>query len=153
MPLRNASDLPYESARKILQFLYDKHEYDNRIFDIKKAAFCRETGRIFPNSVTWLNTINVDWTFLKKRYPGNYVSWGSLTASQQEAIKNAHKSIEAYQTLHSSSKTAPSEIEAEYAFAKPGPLYVDIETKTLLGWQCVPDSQFEVLILQKPKKK
>ena len=66
------------------------HEYDNSIFDFGKAAFCRETGRIFPNVVTWYGTIKVDWTFLNKRYPGNYVSWGSLSEYQQEMIRSAH---------------------------------------------------------------
>ena len=34
---------------------------------------------------------------------------------------------------------------------RPGPLYVDIETKVLLGWKVVPGTDLEVLIVQKPK--
>lgn len=152
LPLRRASDLPYESARAILQFIYDQQTYDNQIFDIKKAALCRETGRIFPNSVTWLDTIHVDWTFLNKRHPGKYVSWGSLTLEQQYAIKKMHDSLEHFQTEYSCPKPAPSAITEEYAYRKPGPLYVDIDTKTLLGWQNVPDTPFEVMIVQTAKK-
>lgn len=152
-PLRRASDLPYESARAILQFVYDRHEYDNRLFDLKKAAFCRETGRVFPNCVSWMDTIDLDWSFLQKRYPGNYVSWGSLSAEQQTAIQEAHESLSGFQIFYSSSKSSPRFVEPEYAYAKPGPLYVDINTKVLLGWKIVPDTEFEVLIVQKPKNR
>lgn len=150
-PLRRASELPYESARKVLKFLYDRHEYDNRIFDIKRASFCRETGRIFPDTVSWLDTIHVDWNFLRKRFPGNFVSWGSLTEVQQSVIQKAHESLEGFQVEYSSSKYSPSAIESEYLYTKPGPLYVDMDAKVLLGWQCVPDTDLEVLIVQKPK--
>lgn len=150
-PLRRCSDIPYASAKKILQFVYDKHEYDNSIFDLRKAAFCRDTGRIFQNVVTWYDTISIDWTFIQKRYPGNYVSWGSLTTEQQLSIRDAHHSLEGFQTEFSSSNPIPREIEGQYVFAKPGPLYVDMLTKVLVGWQQVPDTEFEVLIVQKPK--
>lgn len=152
LPLRRGSDLPYESAREILQFIYDRQNYNNQLFDIKKASFCRETGRVFPNSITWLDTIHVDWTFLNKRHPGNYVSWGSLTLEQQYAIKKLHDSLDHFQTVSSCPKPAPSAITEEYAYKKPGPLYVDIGTNTLLGWQTVPDTPFEVMIVQTPKK-
>lgn len=151
LPLRRAQTLPYESAKKILQFLYERQDYDNRMLDLKSAAICRETGRIFPNCVSWLDTITVDWTFLKKRYPGDYVSWGSLTDAQQHRIRMAHYSLDGFQTDRSSSQSAPSAVEKEYIYLKPGPLYVDINTQILIGWQCIPDSDFEVLIVQKPK--
>jgi hypothetical protein len=44
----------------------------------------------------------------------------------------------------------PTLIEAKYAFTKPGPLYVDISTNVLVGWQIVPDTELEVLVVQKP---
>lgn len=153
MPLRIGSELPYDSKRRILQFLYEKHEYDNRIFELSRSAVCRDTGRVFPNCITWLGTMKVNWTFLQKRFPGQYVSWGSLNDTQQGAIREAHGSLEGFQTEASSKNPAPSEIEPEFAFAKPGPLYVDINTKIVLGWQCVPDTMFEVLIVQKPRKR
>ncbi|MBA3958344.1 MAG: hypothetical protein H0X51_08150 [Parachlamydiaceae bacterium] len=153
LPLRRGGDLPYESAKKILQYLYDKHEYDNRIFDIKRAGVCRETGRVFPNCINWLDMLHVDWTFLRKRHPGDYVSWGSLSAEQQDNLRKRHHPLYLFQTEISSPSSAPSSIELDYIYTKPGPLYVDIETKTLLGWQRVPDSDFEVLIVQKPKGK
>lgn len=149
-PLRLASDLSYGTCEKVLRFLYDKHQYDNRIFNIRKAAYCRETGRIFPNAVNWHGKIEVDWTFLQKRYPGKYVSWGSLTPEQQEIIRSAHDPLTAFQADFSSPVPQPKILEAKYAFAKPGPLYVDLETKVLLGWQSVPDTEMEVLVVQKP---
>lgn len=152
VPLRRASDLPYDSARAVLQFLYDRHEYDNRLIDLKRAAVCRETGRIFPNCVTWLDTIHVDWDFLQKRFPGNWVSWGSLVDVQKVAITDAHESLEGFQTAVSCSNPSPKLIEQKYVFVKPGPLYVDMDTKILMGWQCVTDTDFEVLIVQRPKK-
>lgn len=151
IPLRRATDLSYYSTERIFRFLHYLKQYDNRIFDMNKAALCRETGRLFQDCVTWYDAITVDWTFLQKRYPGYYVSWGSLNQDQQEAIRNAHDTLEGYQTDFSSPTPSPRLIEPEYAYAKPGPLYVDLETRIVLGWKVVPDTSLEVLIVQKPK--
>lgn len=150
LPMRRGSDLSYDATEKVLRFLYNKHQYDNRMFDLRRAAVCRETGRIFPEALTWYNKIDVDWGFLQKRYPGKYVSWGSLTPEQQEAVGNAHDALEEFQVQFSSPQPQPKAIEAKYAFTRPGPLYVDIETNVLLGWQSVPGTDLEVLIVQKP---
>lgn len=152
VPLRRMTEISYYSAERILKYLYDLHQYDNRIFKLKRAAFCRETGRIFQDCITWYDVILVDWNFLTKRHPGHYVSWGSLTKETQDAIRDAHSSIDEFQTAESSSTPSPRMIEPEYAYTKPGPLYVDPETKTLLGWKKVPGTEFEVLIVQKPIK-
>lgn len=149
-PMRKGEELSYDSKVKVLRFLYDMHQYDNRIFELSHSAVCRETGRIFPNAVTWYGVIRLDWTFLKKRYPGNYVSWGSLTIDQKELVRSVHESMKGFQVDFSSSIPQPKGVEAKYAFSKPGPLYVDLETKVLLGWKCVPKSELEVLIVQKP---
>ena len=151
-PLRRCVDLPFQSKVDVLRYLFNYHQYDNRIFELRRATFCRDTGRIFTGSVTWYDVIDIDWSFLSKRYPGHYVSWGSLTDDQQMLVRTVHPSMEGFQTEFSSSTPQPSGIEAKYAFAKPGPLYVDLETLTLLGWKCVPETELEVLIVQKPKK-
>jgi hypothetical protein len=88
---------------------------------------------------------------LHKRYPGNYVSWGSLTSEQQKVIMESHHLFEGYQNEFSCPIPSPRLIEPEYSFTKPGPLYVDVDTKVLLGWKCVPDTEFEVLIVTKPR--
>lgn len=152
LPLRLVSELSYYSKEKVWRFMDAFRQYDNRPFKFKRASFCRDTGRIFPNSVLWFDTIRVDWKFLNKRYPGNYVSWGSLNKDQQEAIRVAHDSLEGFQTKFSSPDPASRAIAPEYALAKPGPLYVDLQTKVLLGWKMVPDTSLEVLIVQKPKE-
>jgi hypothetical protein len=152
VPLRRTSEISYYSAEKILRYLYDLRQYDNRIFKLSKSAFCRETGRIFQDCVTIFDTIKIDWTFLQKRYPGNWISWGSLSKEQQDAIREVHTSLEKFQTIESSPTPAPRLIESEYVYTKPGPLYVDLETKVLLGWQVVPGTEFEILIVQKPIK-
>jgi hypothetical protein len=150
MPLRRATCLSYYSIERILRYLYSLHQYDNKVFDIKKAALCRDTGRIFPDCVTWYDVIKVDWTFIQKRHKGNYVSWGSLSDIQKKSIETRHDTLQGFQTAYSSSNPSPRLVEDMYAFEKPGPLYVDIETGVLIGWQCVPDTDLEVLIVQKP---
>lgn len=152
LPLRPATDLSYYAAEKTLRFLYDMQQYDNRIFSLRKAAFCRETGRVFQDCVTWYGATLVDWNFLQNRYPGSYVSWGSLNRDQQAAVRQRHFSLEGYQTEISSPTASPRAVESEYAFTKPGPLYVDLETNVLLGWKSVPGTETEVLVVQKPVK-
>ena len=125
-------------------------EYDNKLFDLNKAAVCRMTGRIFPDAVTWYGAIDVDWDFLQKRHPGEYVSWGSLTEGQKTIIRERHLSLEGLQTEISSPTPSPRLVEPEYAHTVPGPLYVDIRTGILLGWKQVPDTELEVMIVQKP---
>lgn len=152
VPLRRTRELAYYSSERILRYLHDYHQYDNRIFKLSRAAFCRETGRIFQDCVTWYDAVRVDWSFLQKRYPGHYVSFGSLNTAQLEAIRNAHDTLEGFQTDMSSPTPSPRGVEPEYAYTKPGPLYVDLETKVLLGWKIVPGTELEVLIVQKPTK-
>lgn len=150
-PLRRCSSLSYFTKEQILRYLFFLREYDNRIFDLEKAAFCRVTGRIFPNCVTWYDRIKLDWSFLQKRHPGHWVSWGSLTDEQQRAILDAHHKLEGYQFDFSCPVPSPSNITPEYAVTVPGPLYVDLETKVLMGWKVVPETDFEVLIVTKPR--
>lgn len=150
LPLRYGRDIGYYNSEKIYRYLYDMKQYDNRIFDLRKASFCRDTQRIFPDSVTWLDSIRVDWGFLQKRMKGNYVSWGSLSREQQADIRKRHDSLLGFQTENSSPTAQPKLVEPDFVLTKPGPLYVDISTGTLVGWQIVPGTDFEVLVIQKP---
>jgi hypothetical protein len=149
-PLRHASDISWYNAEKVILYLKELKEYDNRPFSLKRAALCRETGRLFPRCVNLWHEIKLDWSFIAKRYPGSYISWGSLSADQQREIREEHHSLEGFQTSYSCTAASPTAITPEYAFAKPGPLYVDLNTKILVGWKCVPDAELEVLIVQKP---
>ena len=150
LPLRPATSLSYFAAERVLLFMDSFHDYENRIFRLNKAAFCRETGRIFIDCVRWTGRIEVGWDFIAKRYPGQYVSWGSLSPAQQLIVRKAHASLLGFQTEHSSPVASPRAVESEYAFARPGPLYVDFSSKVLVGWQSVPETNLEVLIVQKP---
>jgi len=152
MPLRRGADLSYYSMERVLRYLYTHQDYRNRIFKLSSAAVCRETGRIFPNSIGWWDTIHVTWDFLQKQFPGKYVSWGSLTQAQQKAISEMHHSLEGFQTDQSSKEPQPKLVEPQFALLKPGPLYVDMETYTLLGWKIVPDTDLEVLVVQRPRR-
>ncbi|MEM1283441.1 MAG: hypothetical protein AAGG81_07795 [Chlamydiota bacterium] len=151
-PMRRGEDIPLSSVEMIMKFLYyEIHSFDNRVFPMKRAVVCRETGRIFPYSISWWGFYHVDWTFIQERYPGVYVSWGSLSHEQQQEVIEVHESLEGFQVEHSCSDPLPQNITRKYCFLKPGPLYVDLNTKVLIGWKCVPDTIFEVLIVQKPK--
>jgi hypothetical protein len=151
-PLRYATDLSYANMEKILRFLYERDDPLNPFIDFTKAVYCRETGRIFSDGIDMFGRISVDWSFIKKRAYGNFVSWGSLTEVQRIAIKDCHNSIEQFEWLHSCSDPDPSKVTNEFVYRKPGPLYVDKDTKVLLGWQIVPDTELEVLVLQTPTK-
>jgi hypothetical protein len=152
LPLRYGADLSYAAKEKILRALFDLKAYDNRIFDLNRAAVCRETGRIFPEALNLFSQIKVDWDFLKKRFPGDYVSWGSLSEEQKLEVLSHHGEVKGYQMERSSKEASPRLVEPEFAFLKPGPLYVDFEKKHLLGWKEVPQTEFEILIVQKPIK-
>ena len=150
-PLRRMQDLSYGAIGKVYLYMTSFHQYDNRMFNIHRMAYCRQTGRIFPDCIDIFGRVRLDWTFLQKRYPGTWISWGSLDQLQQEDVRRAHATLEGYQTHLNSARPSPRSIEPEFAMAKPGPLYVDIETKILLGWKIVPGTDLEVLIVQKPK--
>jgi hypothetical protein len=153
MPLRRGSELSYYSVERVLRYLYELQDYNNPMFDLRTSAVCRETGRIFPRGINWLDTISVDWDFLQKRKPGKYVSWGSLSKEQQEYVQEIHGSMEGYQVEFSSQNPLPRAIEPKYTILKPGPLYVDIDSYVLLGWKVVPDTDLEVMIVQWPRFK
>lgn len=133
--------------------MYEQQDYSNRLFEVRSSALCRETGRLFPNSLTWYDTLDVDWNFLQKRRPGQYVSWGSLTKDQQEYLKEIHGDLEGFQLEYSSPTPLPKAVEPNYAMTKPGPLYVDIDTYVLMGWKIVPGTDLEVLIVKMPELK
>lgn len=153
MPLRRGSDLSYYVVERVLRYLYELHDTSNPMFDLTRSAVCRETGRIFPNSLTWMDTISVDWSFLQKRKPGQYVSWGSLSKEQQEYLREIHGSLDGFQVESSSPTPMPRAVEPRFALQKPGPLYVDIDSYVLLGWKVVPGTDLEVLIVQWPTLK
>ena len=149
-PMSLGVDIAVSIQTHIEGFMASLPQPENEPFDLKKSAVCRETGRIFPQCVTPAEYIHLKWDFLHKRYPGKYVSWGSLTETEKATIRVCHESLEGFQTEISCPKPLPNEIDPYYAVVKPGPLYVDLSSKILLGWKVVPGTEFEVLVVQKP---
>lgn len=145
--------LSYTATEAVQDYMSSLSQDVNPLFSLKNAAICRSTGRIFPDSLNRWGAAVVSWNFLQKRHSGQWQSWGSLSPEQQEYIRAWHGSLEGYQTQFSSSIQQPNLVERKYALAKPGPLYVDLNTKNLLGWQKVPQTDLEVLVVQLPKKK
>lgn len=153
-PMWAGENVPLYVVEKIMHFLYyDIHNYDNRVFLMKQAMFCRDTGRIFPGTISWWGYSKVNWSFIAKRHPGVYVSWGSLSRELQQEVRARHSSLEGFQTEVSSPNPSPRAIEPKYVFTKPGPLYVDLDSFVLLGWKSVPGTKFEVLVVQNPIRK
>ncbi|MCB1119294.1 MAG: hypothetical protein KDK65_04980 [Chlamydiia bacterium] len=148
--LMGGRQLPFRSNILIRGYLMGLREFHNRPFNVDQAAVCRETGRVFPNARDWLGRYHVEWDFIAKRYPGSYVSWGSLTKEKQEEIRKLHGSLEGFETDFSCPNPLPRDITPTYAHHYHGPLYVDLNSFVLVGWKEVPDLDLEVLIVQKP---
>jgi hypothetical protein len=149
-PMILGVDLPISIGRLIEGYIQGLPQPENQPFDYTKAAVCRETRRIFPNAVKRGEIIRLGWDFLQERQRGAWVSWGSLPEQLKGVIRLCHKSLAGFQTEISSPNRMPQAIDQYYAYTQPGPLYVDVATKTLLGWKIVPGTDFEVLVVQKP---
>lgn len=143
-------DLPFSIKRQIEEFVKSLPQPENKPFDMTKAAICRETGRIIRDCVVRGEIVRLGSRFLRDRYPGNWVSWGSLSEEKRGLIKLHHREIFGYQMEHSTKNRDPEQMEQYYAVMKPGPLYVDVTTNILLGWQIVPGTNFEVLVIKNP---
>lgn len=149
--LEPATLLSYEVVERAHDFMSHFNSEQNPAFELKDASVCRETGRIFPDTVSANGVIHVDWDFLSDRYPGNWVSWGSLSEADQRRVRASHVTLRGYQTEVSCPLPKPSSIHMPYTLTKPGPLYVDLATYNLLGWKQLPGTNFEMLIVQTPK--
>lgn len=143
-------DIARSLQKQVNEFLDEFPEEDNPQIDFTKAALCPVTGRIFTNCVVRSGKIVLDWTFLEKRLKGNFISWGALPETEQVEIRLLHPTMEGFQTEQSSTLAKPERVEREYALLAPGPLYVDRNTKIVMGWKRVPGTTFEVLIVQRP---
>ena len=150
-PMCLGVDVAASLAAYVNAFLIEQEQPDNPEIDFERAAYCPKTGRIFPDCVRPGEQISLSWDFIKRRYPGTFISWGALPEEERGVIKLLHDSFESFQTEKNSSKLRPEDVENEYATALPGPLYVDKSKKVLMGWKKVPGTYFEVLVVQKPK--
>jgi hypothetical protein len=151
-PLRYASTIRYTTKFIVQKYLKDMEDYHNRVFNINDAAVDRENGMLFPDCVSWTGRIRVDWTFLQKRRPGNWVSWGSLPIDRQQDFFEKHGSLTDFQTEFSSPSPLPQNVEMEYVYIKPGPLYVNLENDEVMGWKIIPHTDLQVLVVKEPIK-
>jgi len=150
MPMRRANTLRYTTQYLVKRYLKEMEDFDNRQFNLNRAAVCRETGRIFPNAVNWTGKIHVDWNFLQKRMPGSWVSYGSLPGDRRQDLWDKHGTLEGFQTEFSSANPLPQDVEEELNPIKPGPLYVNLENNLVMGWKIVPGTEVEVLVVKRP---
>ncbi|MGM0439745.1 MAG: hypothetical protein ACQEP8_01355 [Chlamydiota bacterium] len=134
------TELSMAAIKKIDHYLTRFESDANPNLEFSKAAVCKKTGRVFPNATTFWGIIIVGRNFLARRYPGDYKAWETLTVDEQEDIRKSHDTFDDYNLDYPDTE-------------KPGPLYVDMKTKTLLGWQCVPDTVLEVMIVQKSQNR
>ncbi|SCA62368.1 hypothetical protein SCG7086_AA_00020 [Chlamydiales bacterium SCGC AG-110-P3] len=148
--MRRGEDLAYSAVQEVQKWLDSMADPDNPVLDIRRASVCRETGRIIPDSVNLFNVIKVDWGFLERRYPGRWVSWGSLSAVEKQKLKDCHESLDGFQVDESSSNPDPKAVDLYHMTLKPGPLYVDKASRVLMGWKVIPRTNLEVLVVQRP---
>lgn len=152
-PLRRGQDLAFSATTKVLEYINAFEAVENPVFDIRFAAVCPETGRIFPDCINIFGGIQVDWGFIRRRYPGEWVSWGSLSKSQQDYLQYRHEgNLLNFQTADSCPNPRPQDVDEYHALLKPGPLYVDVQEGIVMGWQMVPGTHLEVLVVQKPTR-
>lgn len=149
--MRFGMDVARSLAGVVNAFLVDQPQPENPPIDFFKASYCPVSGRIFPNTVLEGERVRLGWEFLRKRWPGTYISWGSLSEDEQGVIRLLHDSLEGFQMECSSTKIRPEDVEQDFLELAPGPLYIDRQTKVLIGWKKVPGTYFEVLVVQQPK--
>lgn len=152
LPMRPARELTYAMKERVRMFLREQGGSENRPFDFNQAALCRDTGRLFPDCTTFFGGVQLDWSFIQKKARGNFLSWGSLSEDKKREIISVHDPLTGFQTEFSSRNPSPRMVEESFAIQKPGPLYADPETLCLVGWKRVPETDLEVLIVQRPKK-
>ncbi|MCE5295055.1 MAG: hypothetical protein LLF94_10660 [Chlamydiales bacterium] len=149
-PMSLGIDIVPSVRKYVNEFLESHPQPENKPIEFEHAAISPDTGRIFADVVMRGTFVRLDWSFLSKRFPGRWVSWGSLDEMEQATIRLCHESMAGYQTESSCPRRLPQEIDIHYGLSIPGPLYVDRNTKNLLGWKTVPGTEFEVLIVQTP---
>jgi hypothetical protein len=145
------ADVARSLAGIVNAFLQEEPQPENPPIDFLLASYCPQTGRIFPNTVTEKERVQLSWDFLKRRWPGMFISWGALSEEERGVVRLLHGSLDGFQTEHSSTHVAPESVVEEFSSLAPGPLYIDQKTKVVIGWKKVPGTYFEVLVVQQPK--
>src|ERR1700733_13636011 len=85
-PLLLGIDVAKSFTNFVNTFLLSHPQPENAPIDFETAAYCQDTGRIFTNCVRKGEIVKLDWSFLRKHYPGNWVSSGSLSEYEQAPL-------------------------------------------------------------------
>jgi hypothetical protein len=156
-PLLSASNLSFQAMQKVHSFVHALPLGSICKLDLNEAGVCRQTGRIFPNCTNRFGIVILPKNYLELYYPAKLIPWSALSSEQQTLIRQQHITLEKFQIswYNSSQPSVNSKFiyDSSYLLTKPGPLFVDLATATLVGWQCVPDTELELLIIQRPKEK
>ena len=134
--LARGEEIFYASAEKIHLFSSELSQPENAPIDLTKAVFCRETNRIFSSSINAFGEIDLTRNYLKKYYSSKLVSWFRLRESEKLKLASMHTSLEGFQV-------------GKGLF--PGPLFVDKKRSILVGWKRIPETEMEIIVIQKPK--
>lgn len=124
-------DLTFSAVAELRAHLAAQGQPENPDFEPLKAAVCKQTGRVVCDAINRFGVIRVPRDYISRRYPGNYTAWTQLSLPEQQATAARHLSLK--------------------SFVLEG-LYVDLATKTLVGWQPVPGTGLEILVVQKPQQ-
>ena len=138
IPLRRTTEISYYSAERILKYLYDLHQYDNRIFKSNRLLFAGKRGGFFKIASPGMMSSASIGISCRNGIPAT-MSPGEAYQETQDAIREAHASI----WMDFRQRNPPPLLSAHdrtgICLYKTGPLYVDPETKVLLGWKKSPE--------------
>ncbi len=131
-----ATCILYPAAEKIALFMQAEKQVP---IDWEQATFCPDTRRIFPKSLNQLGAVALPSPYWRGVYDKpSLTAWLFLTDEQKDEMFQLHGAIKGFQLGHQK---------------RPGPLFVDLKSKTLVGWKQVPDTDIEVLIVHYPEKR
>lgn len=152
LPLRKGGELSFFAEKKLHEFYMSLPRHFNQTPKLDKSTICTSTGRIFPNSISKFGaTSNPKDIFLN--YPkGDYILWQELSDPLKKTIIENHDSIKGFQINQLPKYTKEQPLNHKFAHIKPGPLFVDLKTKALLGWKEIPETNLETLVYQPPTK-
>ncbi len=133
-PFCKGRDLPYPSACNVYTFLQEYESPLNPLFSLHTSAVCRDTGRIFPNSLNTFGVIKVSKNYLNQRMKASWVSWDKLDEEDKQRVQLAHTSLE------------------DFSLEEKSSLFLDPESLILIGWRSVPNTELAVLQVQQPNE-
>lgn len=149
--LMPAEQLHFTAMQYVHQFLQN-HPYSQMKVDLTSTLVCRKTGRIFSCDTKCRRTMKSAECYLMQHYSGVLVPWSTLNQEQKQNFVARHSCLKHFQLHPSGANTAFSYSDWTSADMKPGPLFVDLEAGVAVGWQCIPHTNLEIIIVQPPSK-